>query len=112
MSTTCEIPRWQILKQNLVNLSPSEFINSFGKEKEAVLIDVRTEEELGDRLPGAIHLDYLADGFLDQLEKLDRDKTYYIYCRTGRRSVRTGILMQNWGFTGRIINMDGGISML
>lgn len=112
MNTTCEIPRWQILKQNLVNLDPAEFISSFKKDADAVLIDVRTEDELGDQLPGALHLDYLGDGFLDQLEALDRDKTYYIYCRTGRRSVRTGILMQNWGFEGPIVNMDGGISML
>ena len=112
MNTTCEIPRWQILKQNLVNLNPQEFISSFKGDPEAILIDVRTAEELSDQLPGALHLDYLGDDFLDQLETLDRDKTYYIYCRTGRRSVRTGILMQNWGFEGRIVNMDGGISML
>ncbi len=112
MSTTCEIPRWQILKQNLVNLPPSDFIDAYEQEAGAVLIDVRTEEELDDQLPGALHMDYLGEGFLDQLETLDRKKTYYIYCRTGRRSVRTGILMQNWGFEGRIVNMDGGISLL
>ena len=112
MSSTCEIPRWQILKQNLFNLPPTEFIRSFKNDKGAVLIDVRTEEELIDKLPQAIHIDYLAKDFLEKLDQLDRNASYYIYCRTGRRSVRTGILMQNWGFKGPITNMDGGLTSL
>ena len=106
----CKIPRWQLLKLELRNLKPSEFRLQYAKNPSGVLVDVRTSDEVNElSLPGAIHADYLAEDFLDELEKWDRDCTYFIYCRTGRRSVRTGILMKNWGFQ-HIINLDGGLA--
>ncbi len=105
----CELPRWQLLKEKLDNLSPDKFREEFLKHDDAVLVDVRTEEEVRmDSLEGAVHLDYLAESFLDRLEVWDRDRTYFLYCRTGRRSVRAGVLMRNWGFA-RVKNLDGGL---
>ena len=105
----CEIPRWQLLKERLINLSPKEFDRQYRANPGAILLDVRTAEEAEENmLPDAMHVDYLAEGFLDKLEEMNRDTIYFIYCRTGRRSVRTGILMQNWGFK-RIANLDGGL---
>lgn len=110
MDNTCEIPRWQQLKQQIVNLSPEEFLKAIRNTPGAVLIDVRTREERKQStLPNSIHIDYLADGFLDTIELLDRSTPYFIFCRTGRRSVRTGVLMNNWGFT-NLFNLDGGLS--
>lgn len=109
-SNACEIPRWQQLKKEIVNLSPEEFRETFLRENNGILIDVRTREEWNTgSLPNAIHIDYLAEGFLDILEKLDREKAYFIFCRTGRRSLRTSILMKNWGFA-ELRNLDGGLS--
>ncbi|MCB0666887.1 MAG: rhodanese-like domain-containing protein [Saprospiraceae bacterium] len=109
-SNACEIPRWQQLKKEIVNLSPEEFRETFLRENNGILIDVRTREEWNTgSLPNAMHIDYLAEGFLDILEKLDREKAYFIFCRTGRRSLRTSILMKNWGFTD-LRNLDGGLS--
>ncbi len=109
MADLCEIPRWQLLKSQLINLNPSEFKRSIDREIDAILIDVRTMEEwMTGTLSGAIHLDYLDDGFLDRLEVLDRNKSYFIFCRTGRRSVRTAILMKNWNFK-NLVNLDGGL---
>ena len=109
MKSTCVIPRWQLLKEDLRNLDPVKFLDAFAKEKDAVLIDVRTKEEYAQgSLDGALHLNYFDYSFLDKLDLLDRSIKYYIFCRTGRRSVRAGILMKNWGFK-HIINMDGGM---
>ena len=105
----CEIPRWQLLKTELRNLSPKEFRSQYINISGSVLVDVRTAEEVIEiALAGALHVDYLAEGFLDEIEKWDRNTTYFIYCRTGRRSIRTGILMKNWGFQ-NIVNLDGGL---
>ena len=111
MDSTCEIPRWQQLKQQIVNLTPLEFQKAIeNKDADLILIDVRTAQErtLGT-IPTSIHIDYLAEGFLDTIEQLDRNRSYYLFCRTGRRSVRTGILMKNWGFQ-HLFNLDGGLS--
>jgi rhodanese-related sulfurtransferase len=110
MDKTCEIPRWQLLKHQIVNLTPAEFKKSTEMDKHAVLVDVRTgpEWESGS-LDHAIHIDYLCEGFLDAIEKLDRTKSYYLFCRTGRRSIRTGVLMKNWGFE-KVVNLEGGLT--
>ena len=106
---SCEIPRWQVLKSFITNLEPEAFKMQLHQTKQATLLDVRTEEEIKEQsLEGALHLDYLSEGFLDQLELMDRDGHYFVYCRTGRRSIRTGILMRNWGFK-HIFNLEGGL---
>ena len=75
MDKTCEIPRWQLLKQQIVNLSPSDFKRSVEMDQHAILVDVRTGPEWqSGSLAEAIHIDYLSEGFLDVIEKLDRYK--------------------------------------
>ena len=109
MTDACEIPRWQILKTKLVNLDPKPFQNLLRQTPSAILLDVRTPEEIDDfALDNAYPLNYLGADFLDVLEDWDRNATYFIYCRTGRRSVRAGILMHNWGFK-NLINLEGGL---
>lgn len=110
MDNTCEIPRWQQLKREIVNLTPKQFRRAFLDKEMAVLVDVRTTQEWNSgSLSNALHIDYLADGFLEKIDKLDRDGSYFIFCRTGRRSLRTTVLMKNWGFTD-VQNLDGGLT--
>ncbi len=104
----CEIPRWQQFKRLLNNLTPQEFRHTLSDTPNAVLLDVRTPEEYAiGHIPGAINLDYLSPDFWDRMEQLDRDRSYFVYCRTSRRSVRTCTLMRNDGFR-RIYHLDGG----
>lgn len=106
----CRVTRWQLLRQQLNHLEPAAFRKAIEKDPHAVVLDVRTEAEFEQgALPGAIHLNYLDYGFLDRLDNLDKEATYLVYCRTGRRSIRTCLLMQNSGFR-RVFNLDGGLS--
>lgn len=106
---TCDISRWQIIKNTLTNLSYENFVDQFTKDKNAILLDVRTPEEFDyNALPNAINLNYLSHQLADDLEQLEKDKTYYIYCRTGRRSLRVSILLKNSGYT--VINLDEGLA--
>ena len=74
-----------------------------------VIIDVRTPQEFTEeRIEGAINLDYYDDTFEDELDKLDKSKTYVFYCRSGRRSGLTLDLMQELGFQ-EAYNILGGI---
>lgn len=108
----CKISRWQLIKQELNNLPPKDFLESFQRHPDAILIDVRTHEEYKlDHLDGAINIDYLSEGFWDQMERLDRQKTYFVYCRSERRSIRSCRLMQNGGFQ-KVFNLSGGLNAM
>lgn len=107
---TCKISRWQLLKACLTNLKPEDFLESYQAKPGAVLIDVRTPEEFeAEHLEGAININYLGPEFWDQIETLDPEGHYFVYCRTERRSIRACTLMKNGGFN-HIINMEGGIT--
>lgn len=107
---TCPIPRWQLLKQDLVNVGPEEFDRLRKDAPAGTLIDVRSPAEFeGDHLEGAINMNYLGPDFLEEMEQLDEGVQYLVYCRSGRRSVRACTLMRNAGIT-NLIHLDGGIN--
>lgn len=74
-----------------------------------VILDVRTPEEFAEeRIENTINLDYYTDTFEDELNKLDKNKPYVIYCRSGMRSGVTLDLMKELGFK-EVYNILGGI---
>ena len=74
-----------------------------------VIIDVRTPEEYADgHIEKAINLNYHSETFKDELNKLDKDNIYLIYCRSGNRSGAALSIMEELGF-GEVYNMLGGI---
>jgi len=104
----CEISRWRMIKKTLYNLSYEEFVKKATDDKNGILLDVRTPEEYKiNSLPNATNLNYLSHRLVDELEMLQKDKTYYVYCRTGRRSLRVCVLLKNSGY--KVINLDEGL---
>lgn len=76
---------------------------------ELVILDVRTLEEFSEgHLEGATMIDFYREDFAEQLEGLDRDVPYLVYCRSGNRSGQTAELMAELGFTD-VADVDGGI---
>lgn len=74
-----------------------------------VILDVRTPEEFeSGHIEGAININYNADAFAEDLNKLDKNKLYLVYCRTGRRSSDTVDIMTRQGF-GELYRIDGDI---
>ena len=103
----CEIPRWQQLKQTVTNLDFDEFIQSMQSDDKGICLDVRTPEEYAaQHLKGALNLNYLDSNLADQLERLDKQRRFYVYCRTGRRSLRVCVLMKNMNLES--INLEAG----
>lgn len=75
-----------------------------------VLLDIRTPGEFAEGyIEGAINIDYYEANFRDELAKLDRSKSYIIYCRSGNRSGKSLRIMKSLGFK-RVYNILGGIS--
>ena len=74
-----------------------------------VVLDVRTPEEFADaRIAGAINVDYYAADFREQVDELDKDATYVLYCRSGNRSEDANRIMRELGFA-EVYEVDGGI---
>lgn len=46
--------------------------------------------------------------FEEKIKALDKDKTYYVYCRSGNRSSTASSLMAELGFT-KVYNIKDGI---
>lgn len=91
-------------------LSPALFNEKIKATKNHVILDVRTSEEYhAGFIPGAINIDYYNDDFKTDLAKLDRMKTYFLYCETGGRSASAAKFMRKEGFK-NIIELDGGLS--
>ncbi|MGB5499999.1 MAG: rhodanese-like domain-containing protein, partial [Maribacter sp.] len=76
----------------------------------AFILDVRTRIEVSEGyIPNASNIDiYLGQQFLAELEKLDKSKSYYVYCRSGNRSRQACAIMNSVGFE-NAYNLEGGI---
>ncbi len=74
-----------------------------------VIIDVRTPQEFATgHIENAINLDYRSETFQEELNSLDKDKTYLVYCGVGSRSASALDIMGVLGFM-EAYNMLGGI---
>lgn len=93
----------------MADLSQEEWAAKLDADDNAFVLDVRTEVELEEGyIPNAINLDiYQGQGFIDELEKLDKTKNYYVYCRSGNRSGQACAIMNSIGFD-NAFNLAGG----
>jgi rhodanese-related sulfurtransferase len=73
-----------------------------------IIIDVRTPSEYAQgHIPFAINRDINSPTFRDDMNKFDKNKTYFIYCLTGIRSSTARDIMKELGFK-NIINLTKG----
>ena len=94
-------------------LSPAEARELLGKRSGNpgfVLLDVRTQKEFdAERIAGAVIVDYNSPSFREKIAKLDRSKSYLVYCRTGNRTNGAVKVMRELGFP-NVSVFPGGIT--
>lgn len=96
-----------ILKGDLEMVNYDQFWD-FVKENDAVILDVRTSKEFsGGAIEGAININ--VDDLRENLENLDKNKVYAIYCQVGLRGYLANRIMRNNGF--RAVNLNGGYNL-
>ncbi|MEM1053931.1 MAG: rhodanese-like domain-containing protein [Bacteroidota bacterium] len=96
---TVEVPR----------LSPEKAAAYLDATPEAVVVDVRTPEEVAasGRLESALMIDFRAEDFAERaMEALDPEMPVVLYCRSGNRAGRAADLLVSLGFT-RLVNAGG-----
>jgi sulfur-carrier protein adenylyltransferase/sulfurtransferase len=88
-------------------ISVSELKTKLDSDNDINIIDVRANHErVISKIEPSIHIEM--NLIPNQMEYLERDKTYYILCRSGARSANvTSFLTQN-GFNS-VFNIKGGI---
>ncbi len=92
------------------NLDQKEWVALMRETPDAILLDVRTEEEFeSGYIKGAQLIDIRQpQQFMDSIQSLDKDKSYFVYCRSGARSGQACQLLEQLGIASAY-NLDGGI---
>ena len=97
--------------QVVTNLSAERFKAIITNDKNGIVLDLRTTEEIFSKgkIAGSFQLDYLAKDSEKQIDKLDKTKTYYVYCASGGRSADCAEYMEKHGFK-RVYTLEKGFS--
>ncbi len=79
------------------------------EDKKSIIIDLRTDDELKNKgfIKGAVQIDFLGTTAETIISKLDKNKTYLIYCAGGGRSGDCADLMKAQGFV-HVVNLAKG----
>jgi len=95
--------------QTIENVSAVDAFGIMQNNTDLIIIDVRTPDEFNmGHLENAINIDFYSDTFEQNIDKLDKDKTYLIYCRSGKRSGKSHVIMEGLNFS-EVYNMEGGM---
>lgn len=94
---------------DFVTVPVAEFGTRLASDSSALLLDVRRPEEYAEgHLHGAVLLNWLdTDAFKEKSVTIDRKRTIYVYCRSGRRSSEAAIYLSAKGY--KVVDMEGGI---
>ncbi len=98
-------------QNGIPSISPQEVKKQLDEGATITLFDVRRPDEMtrGVITSEALNYNFSDSDFKDNVDQLDKDKTYYVYCHSGGRSSKTVQMMKEMGFT-NVYNIDGGIT--
>lgn len=89
-------------------LDVKTFEEKYRSNPNAVLLDVRKPEEIAvSKIDSPVQIDYYSKDFHQQLDSLDKNKEYFVYCRSGRRSGEACQYLSEKGY--KCYNLKGGI---
>ncbi|PTX11424.1 rhodanese-related sulfurtransferase [Pontibacter mucosus] len=95
--------------KNYENLDGAAFRTMYQSAPKAELLDVRTAGEFASgSIKGARNLDVTSSQFQQALKTMDKDKEYFVFCRSGNRSGSACDIMGKEGF--KAYNLAGGIN--
>ena len=98
--------------QIIEDVTPQEaftLIQNNQNNPDFVIIDVRTPGEFAEGyIENAINIDFHSETFRDELDNLDKNRKYVIYCRSGGRSGNALNIMAELNFR-EVYNISGGI---
>lgn len=90
-------------------LKPQAFQEKFASSPGAMLVDVRTLDEVRqEHIKGAVNIDFNLPQFDILIAGLDKTKTYFVYCASGVRSAKAADKMRQLDLP-KVYLLEGGI---
>lgn len=94
----------------LQSLSVKDFEQKLQQTSTPQLVDVRTPQEYAEaHLVAAVNIDVKAGNFREEIEKLDKARPVFVYCRSGARSKTAANILLKAGFK-EVYDLDKGIN--
>jgi rhodanese-related sulfurtransferase len=94
----------------LETVSPDIAATIIAEDSAEIILDIRTPEEFNQGIiEGAINIDFYEPTFSSDLDALDKDAHYVVYCRSGNRSGQAMSTFADLGFS-NVTEIDGGIA--
>lgn len=93
------------------NITVGELKRRMNAGEKPLIIDVREPEEVAEsRIEGSTHipLGAILSFQLGEIEDLDKDTELILQCRSGKRSMQAGMMLETMGYT-NVKNLEGGI---
>lgn len=91
-----------------ITIKPENALKLIEEHPEIIIIDIRPYEDYKkEHIPKAENLDYDGHEFQKKVEKLDKQKKYLIYCKSGVRGGYFMEKMKDSGFSD-VYNILGG----
>ena len=98
-----------LINSESINQMNSDELIEFIELNDAVLVDVRTEDEYNSGyIENSLNIDYFSNDFSLNADKLDKSTPIILYCRSGKRSSMSANKISKLGFK-EIYNLEGGI---
>ena len=95
-------------KQKVALVPPTEFAKKMAADNGQV-IDVRTPKEFqSGHIENAVNMHVYDKDFQQRVDKLDKKKPVYVYCKAGGRSAEATEILKEKGFT-TIVELEGGM---
>ena len=95
--------------KNIENVEATVFAEKIKASPDAQILDVRTPEEFAsEHIDKAVNINWLANDFVANTQKLDKSKPVFVYCKSGARSAKAAVKLEELGFK-KIYQLEGGI---
>ena len=98
-----------LINSESINQMNSDELIEFIELNDAILVDVRTEDEYNSGyIESSLNIDYYSNEFSVNADKLDKNTPIILYSRSGKRSSMSANKILKIGFK-EIYNLEGGI---
>jgi adenylyltransferase/sulfurtransferase len=99
----------QATNQQMQEMTATELKQKLDQGEDIQIIDVREPQEYATaRIPNSIHIPL--GQVVGRMSEIDPQRETVVHCKMGGRSAKAIQALQQAGFTGRLINLKGGIT--
>jgi rhodanese-related sulfurtransferase len=96
-------------KATVKNISIDQAEKQIAQTKDVVVLDIRAPKEIANgRVEGSKAVNFYDADFKAQIARLDKSKTYVVFCAVGGRSAKACAQMVEMGFQD-VRNVEGGM---